>query len=170
MTLLRHLLAILLMPFVVVVVVPRWVLTSYALVDSRWPGDSPAAWIPRLLGGVVFVLGLALFSWCVALFARVGKGTLAPWDPTKRLVAVGPYRFVRNPMISAVAAMLTGEALRWGSWRLGAWASFFVVLNHLYFLLVEEPGLVSRFGESYREYARHVPRWVPRATPWDGAD
>jgi protein-S-isoprenylcysteine O-methyltransferase Ste14 len=91
-----------------------------------------------------------LFSWCVALFARVGRGTLAPWDATRNLVAVGPYRFVRNPMISGVAMMLIGEALIFGSWVLGLWASVFVAINHLYFVYSEEPGLERRFGKSYK--------------------
>ena len=52
------------------------------------------------------VAGFCLFAWCVALFSRVGRGTLAPWDPTQRLVAVGPYRYMRNPMITGVLAMM----------------------------------------------------------------
>jgi protein-S-isoprenylcysteine O-methyltransferase Ste14 len=73
----------------------------------------------------------ALFCWCVGLFARIGKGTLAPWDPTRNLVAVGPYRFVRNPMIIGVALMLFGQALFRLSVVLGLWAFFFLCINHL---------------------------------------
>jgi protein-S-isoprenylcysteine O-methyltransferase Ste14 len=167
-TILRHLLAILILPFTVVALVPRWLLLSFASVDSRWPTHTPAAWIPRLLGGGVFLCGFALFCWCVALFARVGRGTLAPWDPTRKLVAVGPYRFVRNPMISSVATMLIGEALFWGSWRLALWTTVFILINHSYFVVSEEPGLEARFGESYRTYTANVPRWVPRGRPWEG--
>jgi protein-S-isoprenylcysteine O-methyltransferase Ste14 len=106
--------------------------------------------------------GLALVSWCITLFARVGKGTLAPWDPTSKLVAVGPYRYTRNPMITGVGSILTGEALATGSWRLGVWTLIFVALNHIHFLLFEEPGLERRFGEPYLQYKRTVPRWIPR--------
>jgi protein-S-isoprenylcysteine O-methyltransferase Ste14 len=113
----------------------------------------------------VFLAGFALFAWCVALFARVGRGTLAPWDPTRALVAVGPYRYVRNPMITGVATMLAGEALFWRSGAVAVWAAAFVVINHLYFILSEEPGLERRFGEPYREYRRTVPRWIPRLPP-----
>src|SRR5687767_6552499 len=98
MTLLRHLLSILLLPFVVVVIVPRWLLTSWADTDSRWPAGSAWEIAGHVGGGLLFTAGLALFAWCVILFAKVGHGTLAPWDPTQRLVAVGPYRHVRNPM------------------------------------------------------------------------
>jgi protein-S-isoprenylcysteine O-methyltransferase Ste14 len=156
---LRHLLAIALLPFVAVVAVPYWLLTSFADADTRWSGLSA-------VGITVFACGLALFAWCVSLFARVGQGTLAPWDPTRRLVAVGPYRHARNPMIAGVAAMLAGEALVFGSWVLALWAGAFVAINHAWFVLYEEPGLERRFDASYRQYQANVPRWIPRLTPW----
>lgn len=160
-TLVRHLLSILLLPTMVAVVVPRWIFRSFAATDSRWPPTLPSA-LPRTLGAVLMVAGLGLVAWCVTLFARVGKGTLAPWDPTTRLVAVGPYRYTRNPMITGVAATLVGEALVTGSRLIGLWGLTFIVLNHLYFLLSEEPGMARRFGESYAEYKRTVPRWLPK--------
>jgi protein-S-isoprenylcysteine O-methyltransferase Ste14 len=170
MTLLRHLISILLLPFVMVVVVPRWILRSWAPRDSRWPAGSNLEATGHLLGGLLFIAGLALFAWCVMLFARVGRGTLAPWDPTQRLVAVGPYRHVRNPMISGVATMLAGEALFHGSRHLAAWLGVFALFNHMYFLIAEEPGLARRFGASYQEYKASVPRWVPRLRPWRGGE
>lgn len=158
---LRHVLAILLLPTMVTVVVPRWILTAFASRDSRWLGDG-WNWMPRTLGGLVIVAGLALVTWCISLFVRVGKGTLAPWDPTSNLVAVGPYRYTRNPMITGVATILSGEAVLFGSWRLALWALTFMLFNHVYFQLIEEPGLERRFGESYLDYKRAVPRWIPR--------
>jgi protein-S-isoprenylcysteine O-methyltransferase Ste14 len=158
---LRHIVAILLLPTMVTVVVPRWILVAFAARDSRWPGDA-WSWIPRTLGGLLVLAGLALVTWCISLFVRVGKGTLAPWDPTSNLVAVGPYCYTRNPMITGVATILGGEAVLFGSWRLALWALTFILFNHVYFLLVEEPGLDQRFGESYLEYKRAVPRWIPR--------
>lgn len=154
----RHLLAILALPFMVAVVVPTWLLQAYPRAEVFWG--------LRGVGAGVLLLGLGLFVWCVALFARVGKGTLAPWDPTKNMVAVGPYQYVRNPMISGVALILIGEALFWGSVAAGVWAGAFILVNHLYFLLSEEPGLEKRFGEGYRQYKANVPRWIPRLTPW----
>ena len=158
---LRHILAILLLPTMVTLVVPRWILVALASGDSRWPGDA-WSWIPRALGGLLLIAGLALVTWCVSLFARVGKGTLAPWDPTSKLVAVGPYRYTRNPMITGVSTILIGEAVLFGSWHLALWALMVIALNHIYFLLVEEPGLERRFGDSYLDYKRSVPRWIPR--------
>ncbi len=163
---LRHTLSILLLPFMVVVVMPAWLLHSFAAGDTRWAGSAWLSWGGWILGVSLVLAGLGLFAWCVSLFARVGQGTLAPWDPTQKLVAVGPYRHVRNPMISGVALMLTGQAVFWGSWIVGLWAGTFVLINHTYFLLSEEPGLERRFGESYRTYKAHVPRWIPRLRPW----
>lgn len=156
----RHLLAILALPFIVAMVVPTWLLQAYPRAEVFW--------VLRGVGAGVLLLGLGLFVWCVALFARVGQGTLAPWDPTKNMVAVGPYQYVRNPMISGVALILIGEALFWGSVAAGVWAGAFILINHLYFLLSEEPGLEKRFGEGYRQYKANVPRWIPRLTPWGG--
>jgi protein-S-isoprenylcysteine O-methyltransferase Ste14 len=159
---LRHGLSILLLPFLVVVGVPYALLDTLAAGDTRWGDASLWAWLPRSAGALLFVAGLALFGWCVSLFARVGRGTLAPWDPAHHLVAVGPYRHVRNPMIGGVALMLLAQALLWGSAALAIWAGGFVLINHVYFVLWEEPGLERRFGENYRVYKANVPRWIPR--------
>jgi len=164
----RHLLSALLLPGMVAGVVPAWVRHALAAYDTRWPDDGVITWTTRGASLVLVLAGLALASWCVALFARVGQGTLAPWDPTRRLVVVGPYRHVRNPMITGVALLLAGQALWAGSWILAAWLVTFFGINHTYFLLSEEPGLVDRFGEDYRVYAKHVPRWIPRRTAWHG--
>jgi protein-S-isoprenylcysteine O-methyltransferase Ste14 len=166
--LLRHLLSILLLPFLVVVLVPYCLLTVFAASDSHWVNSSLIAELSQSIGVVFVIIGFVLFSWCVSLFFRVGQGTLAPWDPTLNLVVVGPYRFVRNPMISGVALLLVGQALVWGSWVVGVWAGVFIFINHVYSVLSEEPGLEKRFGEPFRLYKANVPRWVPRRRPWSG--
>ena len=162
--LIRHLLSIALLPFVVVVLVPRWLLRFDAL--DTVMASTPLLVARQFAGALLFAAGLALFVWCVVLFARVGRGTLAPWDPTRRLVVVGPYRHVRNPMITAVCTMLAGEALFFHSARIGEWLLLFVAINHTYFLLLEEPGLDARFGEEYVRYRAAVPRWIPRRHGW----
>jgi protein-S-isoprenylcysteine O-methyltransferase Ste14 len=82
-------------------------------------------------------------------------------------VVRGPYRHVRNPMISGVLLVLLGEALVLRSRLHLTWACTFFAINAVYIPLLEEPDLEARFGESYREYRRHVPRLVPRLTPWN---
>jgi protein-S-isoprenylcysteine O-methyltransferase Ste14 len=117
-------------------------------------------------GVSALLVGLALFASSLARFARDGDGTLAPWDPPRRLVVSGPYRFVRNPMISGVCFMLLGESAVLRAMPLLQWAALVVAINAIYIPLIEEPMLSARFGDAYDEYRRHVPRLVPRLTPW----
>ena len=124
-------------------------------------GDVNVGW-PALPGVALIAVGLALFVWTVTLFARVGRGTLAPWDPPERLVVEGPYRHVRHPMITGVACVLAGEALVLGVQGLAIWAATFVAVNALWLPLVEEPRLVRRFGSDYEDFMKRVPRWAPR--------
>jgi protein-S-isoprenylcysteine O-methyltransferase Ste14 len=131
-----------------------------------WGLDGAWAALPVAAGVTLIGAGLALWYRTVKLFARVGEGTLAPWDPTRKLVVLGPYRYVRNPMITGVLAILAGEAALFGSAWVLAWAAAFFCVNATYFPRVEEPGLVERFGSEYEEYRRNVPRWFPRRTPW----
>jgi protein-S-isoprenylcysteine O-methyltransferase Ste14 len=162
---LRHLLAVLMLPFVVVVLVPRWLLRGAAGTSTLTLAGATSDPV-RLAGAALFLLGFALFAWCLALFVGVGRGTLAPWDPTRRLVVRGPYRHVRNPMITGVLTMLIGEALLFRSRSVGEWSLLFFAINHTYFLLLEEPGLVARFGTEYERYHEAVPRWIPRRIGW----
>ncbi len=121
-------------------------------------------WLALAIGGG----GFALAVWTVRLFVRVGQGTPAPWDPPQRLVVQGPYRHVRNPMITSVIAMLAAESLLLASWPLAAWMLVFTAVNAVYFPFSEEKGLEKRFGEDYRIYRDNVPRWIPRLRPWTG--
>ena len=155
--LLRHLLAILILPFTVTVVVPAALLGG----DGT---DAPLLF--RLCGALLALAGLLLVARTIAHFATRGQGTLAPWDPPRRLVVRGIYRRVRNPMISGVLLVLAGEALWFASASLALWAAAFFGLNALYIPLVEEPALRRRFGAEYEAYEHNVPRWIPRRSPW----
>ena len=101
-----------------------------------------------VLGAPLIVAGFLMWVWTVGLFARIGKGTLAPWDPTTQLVVEGPYAHVRNPMITGVLAVLLGEALVFGSVPVAIWAAVFAVTNHVFFLAYEEPSVERRFGDA----------------------
>ena len=149
---LRHLAAIAVLPGTVTVVVPALLLSDADL----------APWSLAATGAALIAAGLGMIAWTVALFAGVGRGTLAPWDPTSRLVVRGPYRHVRNPMISGVLAVLLGEAALFGSLALLTWFAVVFAVNAAWFVLVEEPGLRRRFGAEYEAYAARVPRWLPR--------
>src|SRR5690349_4822650 len=116
---LRALLAFLALPTVVALIVPLFLLP-----EDRWRlGGTIAGW-------PVLALGILLLLICVRDFYITGKGTLAPWDPPKRLVTGGPYRFARNPMYVAVAGIVAGWSLISGSMLLGAYSVFLVFGFH----------------------------------------
>ena len=163
-TLLRHLLAIAILPFTVAVLVPYWIAERYGVAFGL--GRSVGLVIPQIVGLALLSSGLVLFVVSLRRFATDGKGTLAPWDPPSVFVVRGPYQFVRNPMISGVIMLLFGEALCLLSPPHGVWAVGILILNLFYIPVVEEPQLERRFGDSYREYCRHVRRFIPRFSPW----
>jgi protein-S-isoprenylcysteine O-methyltransferase Ste14 len=161
--LIRHVFSIVALPFTVAVLVPIWIGRRYGAVLSL--ARTPIGLMLQVCGIACFAVGLALFAASLAHFAIKGQGTLAPWDPPSRLVVTGPYRFVRNPMISGVLFVLLAEALLLRSAPHAVWAGAFLVVNAIYIPLLEEPSLASRFGDPYREYCRHVRRFWPRLRP-----
>ena len=160
--------------FKAIVVLPGTVLV-YVPIGIFWatagtPHEASIAGIAQArfwAGVVVFASGFVFAVWTTRLFVTTGAGTPAPWAPPSRLVVRGPYRHVRNPMITSVLAMLAGESLFFGSWFLAGWMVLFFLVCWIGFARVEEPQLERRFGEDYQRYKANVPRWVPRASPWD---
>ena len=161
---LRHLLSIAILPFTVAVLVPLWIARRHNVELTL--GSGAPAWVLQIAGVGLLTLGLVLFAASLRRFATEGNGTLAPWDPPRVLVVRGPYRYVRNPMISGVVLVLFGESLALLSAAHVGWAVCFLAINLLYIPLIEEPQLEGRFGAAYLEYCRHVPRIVPRLRPW----
>ncbi len=160
----RHARAVTLLPGMVTVVVPVLIVIIGDGLSVGWGLDGIMAALPVLIGLVLIASGLALWVWTLRLFARIGEGTLAPWDPTRQLVTQGPYSRVRNPMITAVLAVLLGEAALSGSLGVLTWYVAFFTVNWLSFVFHEEPDLELRFGDEYRAYRQSVPRWIPRCT------
>jgi acid phosphatase (class A) len=137
-----------------------WVVGSTRPLDSRIAIELPA-WL-RVPGLVLAGFGVALVLSCIAAFALVGKGTPAPFDPPREFVAVGPYRWVRNPMYLGAVSVICGAGLYLGSAGAIAVAAFFVLLAHAFVVFYEEPSLEERFGDSYLRYKKSVTRWLPR--------
>ena len=164
----QHIRAVLLLPSMVTVVIPGALLYFFG-VDSfgLWQSAPATRFVLPVIGVVLILAGLTLMVSTIRLFVTVGKGTLAPWNPTTNLVVKGVYRHVRNPMISGVFFVLAGEAVGSGSLPVLGWAAVFITINMIYMPTVEEPGLVKRFGEEYEEYRRNVPRWLPRVKGWE---
>ena len=120
---------------------------------------APGVW--RWAGALFVALGYALAVWCVMLFIRVGEGTPLPFARPQRLVIVGPYRCVRNPMVLGTVLFLFGNGLVLGSYGVLVYASLVFLVMHL-FVLVEERSLARRFGAAYLTYQSRTPRWWPK--------
>ncbi len=108
-----------------------------------------------LIGGVILL-------WSFWNFLVQGRGTPAPIDPPKELVAVGFYRYVRNPMYFGILLILIGHFLWFGFWWLLAYTAFAFLITHLFVTSYEEPTLKKKFGTAYEDYLKQVPRWMPR--------
>lgn len=116
----------------------------------------------QMVGGALTTLGAALAISCILTFVFVGRGTPAPFDPPRRLVVRGPYRFLRNPMYAGATLALFGAAIYLRSLALAAYAAAFLVGMHVFVRAFEEPTLRKSFGVEYDEYCRRVGRWWPR--------
>ena len=121
----------------------------------------PATKIITILGLRIALSGLILMGLTIRLFIKIGKGTLAPWSPARKLITGSLYEHMRNPMISGVLLVLVGEAILFKSTAILIWFLGFFIGNNLYFTLAEEPGLVKRFGAEYLEYKKTSPGGFP---------
>jgi protein-S-isoprenylcysteine O-methyltransferase Ste14 len=132
-------------------------------------GWEASGWSPllRVLGGLMNAAGLAVLLEAFARFVVEGIGTPAPVAPTERLVVGGAYRYVRNPMYLAVAALIVGQALLLGQSVLLLYAVAFGLAVAAFVRGYEEPVLARRYGTQYDAYRRAVPAWLPRRTPWE---
>jgi len=132
---------------------PWWILTRGGNGSAH-----PAAWLALLM----IASGIGLYLSCVWAFACAGQGTPAPWDAPRRIVVVGPYRMVRNPIYIAAFLVIAGEAWLFLSGIILVYLLVLTIGVHAYVLAVEEPALRRRFGEEYETYRRTVPRWLPK--------
>ena len=150
---LRNLVFTILHPGIVAGLIPYWIIgfDNFTLTDFG---------ILDYFGIAVLLAGLIILFACIYRFARFGKGTLSPADPTKNLVISGLYRYSRNPMYVGVIMILLGECLLSGSTRLAGYTVLIFLLFHLFILYFEEPRLERDFGKDYDRYKRSVRRWI----------
>jgi len=150
-------------PCVLAGVVPWWI--------TRWEFLPPFFDLQatRAVGILLIVAGLPGLVDSFARFALQGLGTPAPIAPTQNLVVTGLYRYVRNPIYIAVVAVILGQAILFGDWRLMTYGGLMWLAFHAFVLTYEEPVLAQRFGTKYEDFRANVPRWIPRLSPWRAA-
>lgn len=147
-------------PIMVILVIPLFLILKFNLQLLRF--DSIVSGLLLIIGILLISGGFYLFLSTNTLFINLGKGTLAPWDPPKKLIKSGAYAYVRNPMIIGVLMILWGEALIFFSGELFLWSAIFIISMHLNIVYIEEPDLKKRYPHEYKEYMNCVPRWIPR--------
>ena len=152
--------ALIVLPFNVVVVIPCLVLYF-----SRFNFILPTL-LQLICGCILLISGLILAFWTMILFNKIGKGTPAPWAAPKHLVIEGPFKIVRNPMIIGVLLILSAQALILNSAGIFYWAVIFFVINCIYFKVFEEKQLEKKFGQEYLRYKEKVPMWLPKINFW----
>jgi protein-S-isoprenylcysteine O-methyltransferase Ste14 len=152
----------LLAPGMVGVLIPMWI--SGWRVHAAFPGSGAM----RIAGVALIAIGAAILLECFGRFVVEGLGTPAPIYPAQHLVVRGWYRFVRNPMYVSVLATVLGQSLLFLDGWLVLYGFVCWLATHCFVIGYEEPTLLRSFPEEYRRYREHVPRWVPRLTPWDG--
>ena len=158
--LLKQLLSIIALPVTILLLFPIFLMVEFEF-RPLWGLESFSAALVSGLGFALIVLGLIQLIYTISIFFSMGKGTIAPWNPTRNLIKTGIYGYTRNPMMIAVFFVLMGESSIAGSVYLVVYSVIFVIVNLFYIPLVEEPKLIKRFGEEYIKYQKEVPRWLP---------
>jgi protein-S-isoprenylcysteine O-methyltransferase Ste14 len=162
----RHLISVLIAPVTMTLLIPASILDWTVRIPDL---GSPLIAGLATVGGLLIAGGLGMLVWTVLLFDRQGNGTLgvgkALGEPV-HLVVQGPYRHVRNPMISGVLAILLGEAAVAASGWLLLWFAIFLTCMASLIRFWEEPHLAQRYGSDYRNYRQNVPAWIPRISAW----
>jgi protein-S-isoprenylcysteine O-methyltransferase Ste14 len=133
---------------------------------TRWDRPDTPVGPLDVLGAALILCGLIAVIACFARFVTEGLGTPAPVAPTESLVVGGLYRFVRNPMYVAVAAIIGGQSLLLRSPGTAIWLLVFMAAVWTFVRSYEEPSLSEQFGDSYADYRDKVPGWWPRLTPY----
>ncbi len=152
---LKNLFWTLLVPGIVTACIPY-------LIVFQWRPTELENWgIPQYMSLIPIAMGMMILFHCIWSFARVGRGTLSPFDAPKRLVVQGLYQYVRNPMYLGVLLILLGEALLFESIALFEYTIGWFIIVNLFIILYEEPALRRQFGESYDVYCHAVHRWLP---------
>ncbi len=136
---------------ILAVLVDRWLLLP-------WPLSSSLSWSLAL---PLMAAGAFATAWSGLHFLKV-KGTPVPFNPPPKLVTTGPYKFVRNPMVTGIFILLFGIGFAIQSLSLVVlFTPLFIWVNVWELKQIEEPELVKRLGEDYVAYQQRTPMFLP---------
>ena len=156
----RNIAMTLLFPGTVAAYIPYWILNPISF-------PKPTSWRwSQYLSVLLLLMGASILLRSIWSFAHVGRGTLAPFDETQKLVVVGLYRFVRNPMYVGVVLILLAESWFFMSSDLVQYTVLFFVAANVMIIGYEEKRLRHKYGDEYRRYCERVGRWIP-GKPYD---
>lgn len=133
------------------------VVAQFALIGWLiWP-LTPQRWSLPALALVACAAGLGLWTF---VHNRPGNFNIRPEPKASgRLVTSGPYRYMRNPMYSALLLFAAAEVLAYADvWKIACWLTLALVL--LAKSMLEERGL-RELHAGYAEYAKRVRRFIP---------
>jgi protein-S-isoprenylcysteine O-methyltransferase Ste14 len=136
---------------ILAVLVDRWL-------SLPWPLSNGLSWLIAIPS---ITIGAGVTAWSAYHFQKV-KGTPVPFNPPPALVITGPYKFVRNPMVTGVFLLLFGIGFAIKSLSLVVFFTPLYVLANVWELKeIEEPELVKRLGEDYVAYQKRTPMFIP---------
>ena len=123
------------------------------------------SWQRHMAFFMLMILALPGLS-AVQEFAQRGLGTPIPYDPPKRLVTSGIYRYLANPMqLSCALVMFLWAAILQNSPLLLA-PLIAIIYSAGIARWDERQDLALRFGSAWRNYRSQVHDWLPRLTPY----
>jgi methanethiol S-methyltransferase len=112
------------------------------------------------LSNVFIVAGFFLLS--------AGWRVLYKAQQTKTLAVTGPYKHIRHPQYVAFTLVMLGFLLQWPTIPT---LIMFPILVFTYVRLAhrEELAVEKEFGDVYRAYAAHTPRYFPHLSSFSNA-
>ena len=114
----------------------------------------------RFTGFCIGMLGDIIFLASVLCMKDSWRAGIPDKDRTK-LVTTGIYRYSRNPAFLGFDFMYVGLLLMYFNLSMLVVSAFAIIMLHLQ-ILQEERYLTENYGESYREYWKHVFRYLGR--------
>lgn len=155
----RHLRAIMMLPFMVTLVIPTiLLLVTRGELSSSWTLSNPLSWLLIVVGMGFILFGISMLARTILLFETIGDGTLAPWNPPQHLVVAGVYRYTRNPMITGIFAILLGEVILFGAGVLLVWLAFFFHRQVDLYIPIRRPHPRSTFWRRFQIVSPECPQ------------